>query len=190
MTKRVLFIHAAGNKRHPAGSGKLIAYLQEQLGSDYEVLAPDMPDPDHPRYLAWRDQIEQELASMEDECILIGHSLGGSLLLKTLAEGIFHKRIAGLFLVSTPYWGKDEDWQLEYALPEDFVAKLPPISRIVLYHSQHDEIIPSTHLWLYKEKLPQATVRLLDGKEHSFLTGLPELVSDLKNLEYALREGN
>jgi hypothetical protein len=57
MAKRVLFIHVAGNKRHPLGSGKLIAYLQEQLGSDYDVSAPDMPDPDHPHhphYEAWR----------------------------------------------------------------------------------------------------------------------------------------
>jgi hypothetical protein len=61
MAKRVLFIHAAGKKSHPLGSGKLIASLKAQLGSDYEVLAPDMPDPDHPGYKAWRDQIEQEL---------------------------------------------------------------------------------------------------------------------------------
>jgi hypothetical protein len=51
MRKPILFIQGAGNKHKPLGSGKLIAYLQEQLGSDYHVLAPDLPDPDHPRYL-------------------------------------------------------------------------------------------------------------------------------------------
>src|SRR5438105_3435281 len=148
MRKPILFIQGAGNKHKPLGSGKLIAYLQEQLGSDYEVLAPDMPDPDHPRYLAWRDHVEQELAGLEDECILIGHSLGGSVLLKTLAERASHKHIAGLFLVAAPYWDKDGDWQVEeYILPEDFAAKLPPISHIVLYHSRNDEIVPSEHLW-------------------------------------------
>ena len=40
MSKQILFIQGAGNKHKPLGSGKLIAYLQEQLGSDYEVLAP------------------------------------------------------------------------------------------------------------------------------------------------------
>ena len=64
MSRQILFIQGAGNKYKPLGSGKLIAYLQKQLGSDYEVLAPDMPDPDHPAYQAWRDRIEQELEAV------------------------------------------------------------------------------------------------------------------------------
>lgn len=183
MAKHVLFIHAAGNKRHPQGSGRLIAYLQEELGIDYEVISPDMPDPDKPQYPTWRDQIKQELAALEDGSILIGHSLGGSVLLKTLAEGSFQKRIAGLFLVAVPYWSNNGDWQVEeFVLPEDFAAKLPPISQIFLYQSQNDDIVPSAHIWHYKEKLPQATVRVLAGSEHSFIAGLPELVSNLKEL--------
>ena len=46
MRKQILFIHGAGNQHKPEGSGKLVAYLRQQLGSDYQVLAPDMPDPD------------------------------------------------------------------------------------------------------------------------------------------------
>jgi uncharacterized protein len=182
MTKHILFIHAAGDKRHPLGSGKLIAYLQDQLGSDYQVLAPDMPNPDHPRYLAWRNQIEQELAALDDDLLLIGHSLGGSILLKYLAEGTYRKHIAALFLVAVPFWGK-EDWEVdEFILPEDFATQLPRIGHIFLYHSRHDEEVPFSHLEHYQEKLPQANVRVVEGNEHSFLTGLPELVRDLKNL--------
>ena len=69
----ILFIHGAGNQHKPLGSGKLVASLQQQLGSDYHVLAPDMPAPDHPRYLAWRDQIEQELGKLDADALLIGH---------------------------------------------------------------------------------------------------------------------
>ena len=96
----ILFIHGAGNQHKPLGSGKLVASLQQQLGSDYHVLAPDMPDPGHPRYLAWRDQIEQELGKLDADALLIGHSLGGSMLLKYLAEGtdVFCKRKVDQFL--------------------------------------------------------------------------------------------
>jgi predicted alpha/beta hydrolase family esterase len=181
MGKQILFIHAAGNPRHPLGSGKLIAYLQDQLGSDYQVLAPDMPDPDHPGYKAWRDQIEQELGKLDAPTLLIGHSFGGSVLLKYLAEGTDPRPIAALFLVATPYWGK-RDWELEYTLPEDFASHLPPISRIFLYHSREDEEVSFSHLWRYQEQLPQATIRALDGKEHSFTKGLPLLVEDIKQL--------
>ena len=181
MGKQILFIHAAGNKRHPLGSGKLIAYLRDQLGSDYQVLAPDMPDPDHPGYKAWRDQIEQELGKLDADVLLIGHSFGGSVLLKYLAEGTYQRPIAALFLVATPYWGK-RDWELEYTLPEDFASHLPHISRIFLYHSREDEEVSFSHLWCYQEQLPQAKIRALDGKEHSFTKGLPLLVEDIKQV--------
>jgi serine hydrolase len=182
MRKHILFIQGAGNKHKPFGSGKLIAFLQEQLGSDYEVLAPDMPDPDHPRYLAWRDQIEQELGKLDADVLLIGHSLGGSMLLKYLAEGTYQRSIAGMFLVAVPYWGK-QDWELEYAVPEDFASHLPPIRHLFLYHSRADEAVPFASLRRYQEHLPQATVRVLDGKDHSFTEGLPLLAQDIKRLE-------
>ena len=182
MTKQVLFIQGAGNQHNSFGSGKLVAYLQEQHGCDYHVLAPDMPDSDHPRYLAWRDQIEQELSTLDADVLLIGHSLGGSMLLKSLAEGTYQKPIAGLFLVAVPYWGK-QDWEREYAVPDDFASRLPPIEHLILYHSRSDEEVPFSSLQRYQEHLPQATVRVLDGKEHSFAEGLPLLAQDIRRLE-------
>jgi predicted alpha/beta hydrolase family esterase len=171
MRKQILFIHGAGNQHKPLGSGKLVASLQQQLGSDYQVLAPDMLDPDHPRYLAWRNQIEQELGKLDADGLLIGHSLGGSMLLKYLAEGTDLRPIAGMFLVAVPY-----------AVPDDFASHLPPIRHLFLYHSRSDEDVPFSSLRRYQEKLPQATVRVLDGKEHSFTEGLPLLVQDIKRL--------
>src|SRR6266545_2586944 len=110
--QRILFIHGAGNKRNDEGSGQLIAHLQEALGAGYEVLSPDMPDPDHPQYEAWATQVRKELAALDNHAILIGHSVGGSVLLKCLSEGAYPKHVAGLFLVAAPYWGKDQDWQI------------------------------------------------------------------------------
>jgi serine hydrolase len=179
MSRHILFIQGAGNKDKPFGSGKLIASLQKQLGSDYEVLAPDMPDPEHPRYLAWRDQIEQERGQLDTDALLIGHSLGGSMLLKYLAEGTYQRPIVGLFLVAVPYWGK-QDWKLEYAVPDDFASHLPSIRHLFLYHSRSDEVVPFASLLRYQEKLPQATVRVLDGKQHAFTEGLPLLAQDIK----------
>ncbi|MFB1051250.1 hypothetical protein [Paraliobacillus sp. JSM ZJ581] len=61
--------------------------------------------------------------------IIIGHSLGGSVLLKYLSEQAFNQFIARLFLIAAPYWGKDDDWQgEEYTLLENFNSKLPKIS--------------------------------------------------------------
>jgi hypothetical protein len=99
----LLFVHAAGDPRQPEGSGQLIDYLGRELGSDFRVIAPTMPNPDEPRYGPWRDRIEQELAGIDDGVILAGHSFGGSVLMKYLAEGSHPKPVRGIFLVSAPY---------------------------------------------------------------------------------------
>ncbi|MFZ1115952.1 MAG: alpha/beta fold hydrolase [Propionibacteriaceae bacterium] len=78
----VLFIQGAGGMYQPEGSGRLAAYLARELGAGYRVIAPEMPDADDPHYQPWRDRIEQELEALDQAVILVGHSFGGSVLLK------------------------------------------------------------------------------------------------------------
>jgi predicted alpha/beta hydrolase family esterase len=104
-------------------------------------------------------------------------------LLKYLTEEPCENPIAGMFLVSAPFWGGDENWQYEpFTLPKNFAKNLPKIPKVFLYHSWEDEIVPFAHLALYSDQLPQATVRALDGNEHVFRRGLPRLVEDIKGL--------
>jgi uncharacterized protein len=133
----VLFIQGAGSMHAPEGSGQLAAYLARALGTDYRVIAPEMPDADNPHYQPWRDRIEQELTAIDQDVILVGHSFGGSVLLKYLAEGSDRRPVRGLFLVSVPNWGP-EGWAYdEFAAPEDAGSRLPPM-KIFLYHSLDD----------------------------------------------------
>jgi fermentation-respiration switch protein FrsA (DUF1100 family) len=88
--------------------------------------------------------------------------------------------------MATPYWGGD-GWQYEgyerVALPEDVASKLPGGAPLFLYHSRDDEIVPFAHLALYTEKLPQATIREVDGGGHQFSNDLSEVASDIANLQ-------
>lgn len=184
MKQQILFIQGGGAGAYQE-DGKLVASLRNTLGVAYEVLYPQMPNEGDPDYGMWKVQIKKELAGLESEVILIGHSLGSSFLLKYLAEEKLEKSIAGIFLMATPYWGGD-GWQYEgyerVALPEDFAAKLPGGAPIFLYHSRDDEIVPFAHLALYAEKLPQATIRALDGGGHQLNNDLAEVVRDIKGL--------
>lgn len=180
-TQPVLFIQGAGSMHEPEGSGRLAASLARELSTGYGVIAPEMPDADHPHYQPWRDRIAQELEALDKEVILVGHSFGGSVLLKYLAEGSYQKPVRGLFLVSVPNWGPDGWAYDEYAAPNDVGLRLPT-SRIFLYHSRDDPEVPFAHLGYYQEHLPTATVRPIDGSEHSFVDGLPTLVDDIKSL--------
>jgi uncharacterized protein len=177
----VLFIQGAGSMQEPEGSGRLAAHLARELGGNYRLIAPEMPDADNPRYQPWRDRIERELEPIEEDVIFVGHSLGGSVLLKYLAEGSYRKPVRGLFLVSVPNWGP-EGWAYdEFAVPQDIGSRLPE-STIFLYHSRNDPEVPFAHLAYYQDRLPTATARPIEGSEHSFVEGLPTLVDDIKSL--------
>ncbi|MCB8944000.1 MAG: alpha/beta fold hydrolase [Ardenticatenaceae bacterium] len=184
MKKQVLFIQGAGEGAYVEDE-ELAATLQAALGAEYQVLYPQMPNEGDPDYELWKGQIKKELAALDDKAMIIGHSLGGSFLLKYLAEEQIEKRIAGLFLMAAPYWGGD-GWQYEgyeqITLPESFASKLPQGAPIFLYHSRDDEIVPFAHLALYAEKLPQATIREFDGHGHQFNNDLSEVAADMLNL--------
>ncbi len=181
MKKRVLFVHGGGQGAYEEDR-KLAANLQASLGVSYDVRCPKMPDEDSPAYEAWKDRIAKELVAPDGEVILVGHSLGASILLKYLSEEKAEKPVAGLFLVAPPYWGV-EDWEVvEYALQADFASKLPEELPVFFYHSRDDEWVPFEHLALYAEKLPQATIREFDGRGHQFDDDLSEVARDIERL--------
>jgi uncharacterized protein len=178
MKKSVLFIHGGGEGAYEEDR-KLAASLGGALGVGYEVRCPKMPDEDSPEYGAWRDRISEELAALNGDVFLVGHSLGGSILLKYLCEEGVAKSVAGVFLVAAPFWGA-EDWEVEeFALREDFASQLPTELPVFLYHGREDEVVPFAHLALYAEKLPRATVRELDGRGHQLDEDLSEVARDI-----------
>jgi predicted alpha/beta hydrolase family esterase len=166
------------------GSAFRKAHLQGALGAGYRVTCPRMPDPDHPRYAAWRVRIADCVAGMGDGVILVGHSLGGSVLLKYLSEEGGARSVAGLFLLAAPRWGEGRDWQNdEFLLRDDFPRRLR-VPHVFLYHSRDDEVVPFAHLAAYAARLPRAAVRALDGYRHYFEQHeMPELVRDIRGLD-------
>jgi serine hydrolase len=121
--KQVLFIHGGGDGGYDADA-KLAASLQEALGATYNVRYPQMHDEDTPDF-GWGQQIGEEISAINGEIILVGHSLGASMLLKFLSENKVHNQIGGLFLISTPFWAGDEKWKKGLMLREDFADTLP-----------------------------------------------------------------
>ena len=179
MPQSVLVIHGAGEPRRRGGKIYWEPLLGPSLGSHYEVHAPRMPGPDEPKYAAWSKAVADLLANL-DKPVVVGHSLGASVLLKFLSEADSRPPIAGLFLVATPYWGPEMP---EFALRSDFASRLRDLSRLYLYHSRDDNCVSMDHLERYSRALPQAVVRLLDGRGHEFdQPGFPELVADIQSL--------
>ena len=183
MPPTVVLLHSSGPQGPGEGSEPFKNRLREQLGPGFEVLFPMMPSPDDPHYEAWSEGLGQVLSELEEPPIVVGHSLGGSVFLKRLAETSREEPIAGLVLVATPFWGRDQEWELEWALPEGWPDSETKLPRTFLFHSRDDEEIPFAHLERYAERLPQATPELLDGNGHLFDRGdLSEIIEAIRAL--------
>lgn len=186
MSIDALFIHSAGPQSGEQGSAPLVKHLRQSLGSAFRVTCPAMPAPTKPSYERWKLKLDQLLPSDASPPILVGHSLGGSVLLKYMSEHRPKIPATGLFVVAAPYWGS-ADWKVaEFALCAGFARALPSSLKIYLYQSRNDEVVDMEHLSRYAKAIPKATVRVLDGGGHTFNDGLPELTEDVQALANAV----
>jgi len=177
MGHEILVIHGAGEPRRRNGRVYWEPMLERSLGPGYLVKAPRMAKPAQPHYRTWARRIAQLITGMTNP-VLVGHSVGASVLLKYLTEEAPLPPFTGLFLIATPFWGPDF---LEFALPSDFGTRLRDVTTIYLYHSRDDSEVPFEHLERYRRALPQAIVRALDGRGHEFNEAkFPELAADIR----------
>lgn len=183
-TKHVLFIQGAGKGAYNIDK-LLVDNLQHELGTEYKVEYPKMPDEGNAPYKLWKHQIEKELNSISNLVALIGHSVGASHLAKSLIEIKIIKAPLGIFLLEAPFWG-GEGWLYEgykeLVLPKDAATKFSKQSHIFLYHSRDDEVVPFDHLALYAKLIPYATLRKILKGGHQLNNDLSAVASDIKNL--------
>jgi len=185
MTKiGVLFVQGGGKGAYDEDAA-LAASLERALGGEYEVHVPRMPHEAEPNVKSWKRKISAELSRLRGKVLLVGHSVGGSILLKYLSEEEVKKPIAGLFLLAAPSWDEDQ-WNFDdLKLPRNIAEKLASIPRIFLYHSRDDVIVPFSHLALHGARLPQATVRAVDGRGHQFGNDLTDVAKDIRSEDAA-----
>ena len=116
--RKVLFAHSAGPQYgRGKGSYDLVMYLKSKLSGEFEILFPIIESPNSPTYEKFKKMFASLFAKITKPIILIGHSLGGSTLLKYLSEEKPHVPISGLFLIATPHWKSN---MKEFQLKENF----------------------------------------------------------------------
>jgi len=174
--------HQVDLNRYRSGKIEWKKNLHNILGSDYDVIIPEMPNRINAKYTEWQIWFEKFIPLLESEVILIGHSMGGSFLAKYLSENEFPKKIKGLFLIAPPFKGDSEYPLSTFSLPADLNGLANQPEKIFLYQSQDDPVVPFTELEKYQKNLPNATVRIFTDRGHFMQPELPEIIQDIKSL--------
>src|SRR6478672_7603463 len=139
MKRQLLFVQGGGAGAHDQWDLALVESLRRALGPDYDVRYPRMPDEADPRYAAWKAALDKELALLDDGAVLVGHSLGGTMLVNALADQPVGPRFGGIFLLAAPFVG-DGGWSSDQLQsPPDLGARLPSGVPVHVFHGLADQ---------------------------------------------------
>jgi predicted alpha/beta hydrolase family esterase len=182
MTKQVLFVQGAGENVHDGWDDKLAGGLGRELGAGYTVRYPRMPNESDPSYPAWKASLFSEFDSLQDGAIVVGHSVGGAILIHALAERQARLRLGGLCLIAAPFIGEG-GWQNTDIRPQtDFSKGIPAGVPVFLYHGTEDETIPFAHVHLYAKSLPHAVVRICERSNHQLNNDMSQVARDIRSV--------
>src|SRR3954454_12777371 len=95
-TRQVLFIQGGGEGTHDEWDDKLVDSLRRGLGDGFDVRYPRMPSEDDPSHARWGPVIRREIEALDDRAVVVGHSVGGTLLIQTLVEHPLERRLGAI----------------------------------------------------------------------------------------------
>ncbi len=157
--------------------------LQESLGEDFEVIAPQMPNKNNAKYLEWKIWFEKLIPIFKDEAIFVGHSLGGIFLAKYFSEERYSKKIKAIFLVAPPFDAADSEYTMaDFVLPNQLSLLQKQGNMIFIYQSKDDHVVPFADIEKYRNALPLAKIRIFDTRGHFSQSEFPEIIKDIQNL--------
>ena len=178
--RQVLFIQGGGAGTYDDWDDKLVESLRQELGDGWEIRYPRMPAEDDPSYAAWCPVLVREIATLEDGAMVVGHSVGGTILIQTIAEQTPNVELAAIVLIAAPFVG-DGGWPGdEFELSSDLGSRLPAGVPVHVFHGLEDDTAPPAHADLYARAIPQAHVHRLPGRDH-------QLGNDLADVARAIR---
>ena len=181
--RQVLFVQGGGEGVHDQWDNQLVDSLRGELGPDYEIRYPAMPNEADPDYAEWKRALETEFAALEPGAIVIGHSVGGTILIHALAESTPPANLGAIFLIAAPFIGPG-GWDTdEIEAQPDLADRLPRDVPIFIYHGRDDDTVPFAHVEQYARLVPRAEVRRLAGRDHQLDNRLSEIATDIRGLE-------
>ncbi len=159
--------------------------LREDLGENFEVFMPMMPNKQNAKYEEWKIWFERHFEYLHDDVILLGWSQGGYFLAKYLIENETPFKIKALLLGAAPFAPDDfggEDGG-DFAFDTTKVGELSKrTDKIFIMHSKDDFVVPFSHGERYAAALTEAEFVVFEDKNHFLIEEFPELIEKIKKL--------
>ncbi|MGY0004685.1 alpha/beta fold hydrolase [Micromonospora sp. I033] len=174
-TRQILFIQGGGAGAHDEWDDKLCDSLRRELGNGYDVRYPGMPNEDDPSYARWSAAIRREMTALDDGAVVVGHSVGATILVNALTERPPEPELEAIVLVAAPFVGAGGWPGDEFELAHDLGSRLPQGVPVHVFHGLRDETAPPSHADLYARAIPQAQLHLLPGRDHQLNNDLSEV---------------
>lgn len=160
--------------------------LPKDLGEDYEVYLPSMPNKQNADYEEWVIWFERHFEYLRNDVILVGCSLGGMFLAKYLSENTLSFKPKALFLLAAPcgtFATTTGDDCGNFQFNPEILTKLSEnIENITLFHSKDDFVVPYEHVLEYKKYLPNAELVTYSDKNHFLIPEFPELLDKIRHI--------
>lgn len=181
--RQILFIQGGGEGAHDDWDDKLVASLEQALGARNEIRYPRMPGEQDPSSVAWSPTIRREMESLADGAVVVGHSVGGTLLVQALVGETHRRDLAGIVLIGAPFVGAGGWPGEEFEFSADLGATLPRGVPVYVFHGLDDSTVPPSHARLYGAAIARAQVHLLPERDHQLNDDLREVAAALDALQ-------
>ena len=149
--------------------------LQDNLGDEYQVLLPSMPNKTNASYKEWALWFTNVSKVFTDDCILIGHSMGAIFLAKYLSEHTFAHRIKATILIATPYDDESEEDLTDFKLEGITDVFRSQAGTTIVINGDDDPVISVSDIEKYRSDLPDAEFITLPAPDHFMRVEFPEL---------------
>jgi predicted alpha/beta hydrolase family esterase len=156
--------------------------LQDELGAEYQVLLPSMPNKTNAKYSEWKLWFDTLSGLFADDCVLVGHSLGGIFLAKYLSENTFPHRIKATILIAAPFKDESAEDLADFKLTGISDLFRQQTGKVIVFGGEDDPVISKDELQRYKEELPGADFRIMSATDHFMRVDFPELTQVLTEL--------
>ena len=146
--------------------------LQEDLGKDFQVIRPRMPDSQNAEYEEWEIYFNTVVAELDDQAVFVGHSLGGLFLLNYLSNHFLAPRAT--MLIATP--------------AHDCGSFMYPgttgkdLGKVHIFQSLDDTVVDPGDAYRIKADILSAELHISKDSGHFYMqTNFPDLVRVIKS---------